>query len=94
MPIYEYLCAKCNRVYRFLMPTMVDVAPPACPRCASPTVKQISRFSFVRGGKDPLAAIPESDAGDATTDEPRAAQGPSVDEELYVVRGGRVESSG
>ena len=46
MPIYEFLCRKCNRVYSFL--ARVDQADevPACPQCGNPDMRKcLSNFS-------------------------------------------------
>lgn len=70
MPIYEYLCDHCHRVYSFMHGTMAGAKTPACPRCRRGVMtRQISRFAFVRGGTDPFAAIPVQD-GDRKSGEP------------------------
>ncbi len=51
MPIYEFLCPDCNRIYQFLSQTYAPDKIPSCPKCGSERlVKEISRFSFVRSG--------------------------------------------
>ena len=61
MPIYEYLCPECNRIFSFMVSTMSDERTPKCPRCgADDMAKRISLFAFVRGGTNPLAAIPKA----------------------------------
>jgi putative FmdB family regulatory protein len=92
MPIYEYLCRTCNRVYGFLFATTTDSGQPTCPRCgATDLERQVSLFAFVRGGKDPLAALPkpeaeelasaETDSGDGRASGPPSA--PERDPDLY-----------
>jgi putative FmdB family regulatory protein len=77
MPIYEYLCAPCHCVFSFMHATMADARPPPCPRCGrGGMTRRLSRFAFVRGGKDPFAAIP----GDGAEPPPGA---PEHDERLY-----------
>ena len=78
MPIYEFLCPACNRIFSFMYPTMSGEEPPACPRCGSrEMVTQLSLFAFVRGGTNPLAAIPKAPSDDETVD------GPVRDDGLY-----------
>lgn len=49
MPIYEYLCPPCNRVYSFLAASPTADKEPVCPKCgATHLEKQVSRFAFVR----------------------------------------------
>lgn len=82
MPLYEYLCRKCHRIYTFMHPTMAGAETPPCPRCGSQAMeRQISRFAFVRGGTDPFAAIPGEE-------QDRPAEGaPERDSELHIIRG-------
>lgn len=73
MPIYEYLCPTCNRVYSFLSPRMTTDAHPACPRCGATDLrKKVSRFAFSRGSTG-RAASPDAgpDAGPDPLDDPR-----------------------
>lgn len=73
MPIYEYLCRHCNRIYSFLFATMSDAGRPTCPVCGARDLeREVSLFAFVRGGTDPLAAIPKAEA-----DAPEAGRGSS-----------------
>lgn len=52
MPIYQYLCPHCNRIYDFLSRTVTPSRDPVCPRCAATDLtKQVSRFAVVRGGR-------------------------------------------
>lgn len=78
MPIYEYLCRECNRIFSFLSPSMSEERIPECPKCGAATEKQVSIFAFLRGGTDPLAAIPP---GDEEPDED--ADRPVRDDGLY-----------
>jgi putative FmdB family regulatory protein len=89
MPIYEFYCAPCHRLFRFLSRS-VDVATrPACPRCGhAPLERRPSIFAVSRGLKEPEAGGPPamddprleaalaSLAGEAESlpeDDPRAA---------------------
>ena len=76
MPIYEYLCPACNRVYSFLSPRMAPDKQPVCPRCGGRDLrKRVSRFAFTRGaGSAGGAAGPSAageDAGPDPLDDPR-----------------------
>lgn len=51
MPIYEYLCPDCNRIYSFLSQKYNPDEAPACPKCGGTRLtKAVSRFAFVRSG--------------------------------------------
>jgi len=48
MPIYEYLCRPCNRIYSFLLKSAAETRTPTCPKCGSHDMKRtISRFAVV-----------------------------------------------
>ncbi len=65
MPIYEYLCSPCNRVYSFLVPSVTETREPACPKCGAGEMrKQVSRFAFVRGTGGKSGAGPGGAGGD------------------------------
>jgi putative FmdB family regulatory protein len=71
MPLYEYLCPTCHRIYTFMAATTTDLRRPKCPRCGNvEMIKQLSLFAFVRGGTDPLAAIPKTETPEAAGDAP------------------------
>ena len=91
MPLYEYLCRDCNRVYEFFLPTMADPRVPGCPKCGNPNVeRQISLFAFRRGGKNPLAAIPEPESEDGEAIVSEDASKPVRDDGLYIIRRGEI----
>jgi putative FmdB family regulatory protein len=49
MPIYEYLCMKCNQEFEYLVFGSDDTA--SCPECNTDKVKrQMSACSFKSGG--------------------------------------------
>src|SRR5437773_6982202 len=63
MPIYEFACPKCRRIFNFLSKRMDPDRLPACPKCGHrKMVKQMSRFAMTRGLKEPAAT--SDDAGD------------------------------
>ncbi len=75
MPIYEYLCPACNRVYSFLAPSVDADRQPTCPKCgATDLSKMISRFAFVRSrSASSKVSGPEAPGptGDDPFDDPR-----------------------
>lgn len=72
MPIYEYLCPACNRVYSFLSPRMTVEAHPTCPRCGATDLRRkISRFAFARGSGERAEPGAGPDAGPDPLDDPR-----------------------
>jgi putative FmdB family regulatory protein len=85
MPIYEYLCPHCNRIFSFLSQTLVPKQAPACPKCGTTDLrKQLSRFAVVGAtrkssgketGADPAAATGAPD--DTGTPPPGADDGAS-----------------
>jgi putative FmdB family regulatory protein len=63
MPIYEFACPKCRKIFSFLSKRINPDRLPVCPRCGNQDLaKQMSRFATVKGLPEP-AAKPES-AGD------------------------------
>lgn len=49
MPIYEYRCHGCKRIFSFLVGVVADCGEPACPRCGGTELtKLISRVARVR----------------------------------------------
>jgi putative FmdB family regulatory protein len=73
MPIYEYLCPTCNRVFSFFARSTAPAKEPTCPKCGSSKMrKQVSRFAFVRSGsKAQSEESGGSPAGDDPMDDPR-----------------------
>jgi putative FmdB family regulatory protein len=56
MPIYEFACPKCRRIFSFLSKRVNPARPPACPKCGNKKMsKQISRFATSKGLKEPSA---------------------------------------
>lgn len=75
MPIYEYRCPACNRVFSFMAKSVTVDREPTCPKCGGTDMeKMISRFAFVRsrGTADPAGgAQPGSPESADRLDDPR-----------------------
>jgi putative FmdB family regulatory protein len=66
MPIYEFACPQCRRIFNFLSKRVNPDHLPTCPKCGNRKMaKQVSRFASLRGLKEPAA---KSEAG--SRDEP------------------------
>jgi putative FmdB family regulatory protein len=56
MPIYEFACPKCRRIYSFLSKRVAPDRPPVCPKCGNKKMsRQISRFAMTRRLREPTA---------------------------------------
>ena len=56
MPIYEYACPKCRRIFSFLAKRVNPDRLPVCPKCGHKKLsKQVSRFALTTGLKEPAA---------------------------------------
>lgn len=68
MPIYEFLCGHCNRIFSFHSFRVKPTRRPTCPRCsATDLVRVPSRFG--------ISAAPKSEGGRADT-----GGGPDLDD--------------
>jgi putative FmdB family regulatory protein len=66
MPIYEFACPKCRKIFNFLSKKVAPDSRPACPKCGRrKLVRQVSNFAHPRGVKEPSAGggDAEADAG-------------------------------
>ena len=62
MPIYEFACPKCRKIYSFLTKRVNPTHSPVCPKCGNKKLeKQLSRFAMTKGLKEPAAS---TDAGE------------------------------
>ena len=53
MPIYEYQCGKCNKVFDQIVLSISEKFTPQCPKCKSVRVKKlVSRVRIVSGPKE------------------------------------------
>ena len=77
MPIYEFACPKCRRIFSFLSKRVNPDRLPACPKCGNKKMsKQVSRFAMSRNLTEP-AAKAESESGEPPMpdfDDPRVAR--------------------
>jgi putative FmdB family regulatory protein len=76
MPIYEFACPKCRKIYSFLSKRMNPDRLPVCPKCGNKKLeKQLSGFAMTRGLTE--SASP-NDAGEEgpmpDQDDPRVAR--------------------
>jgi len=77
MPIYEFACPKCRRIFNFLSKRLSSNRLPVCPKCGNrKLVKQMSRFAMTKGLKEPAAAgMDDADEGSMPDlDDPRVAR--------------------
>jgi putative FmdB family regulatory protein len=77
MPIYEFACPKCRKIFSFLSKRLNPDHLPVCPKCGNEKLeKQISRFAMTRGLSEPGAG--DEMAGDEgpmpDLDDPRMAR--------------------
>jgi putative FmdB family regulatory protein len=57
MPIYEFACPKCRKIFNFLSKKSRPDHSPVCPKCGNRKMtKQLSVFAMPRGAKEPAAA--------------------------------------
>lgn len=77
MPIYEFACPKCRKIFSFLSKRVNPDRPPVCPKCGNTKMdKQLSRFAMSRNLKEPAAKGGPEDAGtpEPDFDDPRVAR--------------------
>ena len=68
MPIYEFLCSTCNRIYSFHSFKVATEKVPECPKCGDPDLRRVpSSFGVAAKGRSTSG---DDDAG-AGLDDPR-----------------------
>ena len=73
MPIYEFACPKCRKIFSFLSKRMNPDRLPVCPKCGNKKLKkELSRFAMTRGLAEPAAGGDEGPMPDM--DDPRVAR--------------------
>lgn len=68
MPIYEFYCAGCHRIFSFLSRKVNPAGSPTCPRCGQAGLeRRVSAFAISKGrkeaeggGEDPFSQLDES----------------------------------
>ena len=72
MPIYEFACPSCRRIFNFLSKRLQPAGSPACPKCGQRKMtKQVSAFAMPRGLKEPSAAAASDHGPMPDMDDPR-----------------------
>jgi putative FmdB family regulatory protein len=69
MPIYEFACPKCRKIFNFLSKRMTPEGLPTCPKCGNKKMeKQMSRFAMSRGLQEPAATGEGEESGEPMPD--------------------------
>ncbi len=64
MPIYEFACPKCRKIYSFLSKRVNPDHLPVCPKCGNKKLKkEVSRFALTRGLNEPAAKADADEGG-------------------------------
>ena len=76
MPIYEFACPKCRRIFNFLSKRINPDHLPVCPKCGNKKLeKQVTRFAMTRGLAEPAAKGGAGEEGPMPDlDDPRVAR--------------------
>lgn len=62
MPIYEFYCAECHRIFSFLSRSVNTEKQPACPRCGrAGLTRRVSSFAISKGRKEEPSRPAEGD---------------------------------
>jgi putative FmdB family regulatory protein len=68
MPVYEFLCSMCNRIYSFHSFTASVAKVPACPKCGDKNLTRVpSRFGVAASSKTTNVG----DGGGTESEDPR-----------------------
>ncbi len=73
MPIYEFACPKCRRIFNFLSKRVEPDRLPACPKCGNKKlIKQMSSFAALKGAKETTSTSTDPvEHGMPDVDDPR-----------------------
>jgi len=62
MPIYEFYCPDCHRIFNFLARSVDTKKRPDCPKCSRPGLdRRVSLFSISKGRKEGEEDMPDID---------------------------------
>ena len=72
MPIYEFACPKCRKIFSFLSKRINPDRLPVCPKCGNKKLeKQMSNFAMSRGLKESTASAEGGDDPMPDFDDPK-----------------------
>ena len=72
MPIYEFACADCRKIFSFLSKRVNSAKTPSCPKCGNPHLqRQISAFSALKKVKQTTGAVDDTADSSPSMDDPR-----------------------
>ncbi len=72
MPIFEYLCPTCNRIYSFLVKSLSTAKEPVCPTCGATDLRKlVSKFAISGAERKSTKAAPAGEGGADPMDDPR-----------------------
>ena len=64
MPIYEFACPRCRKIFSFLSKRVNPDRSPVCPKCGHKKLKkEVSRFAMTRGLVEPAAKAGGDEGG-------------------------------
>jgi putative FmdB family regulatory protein len=63
MPLYEYRCPDCTRLFEKLVPFVDDGREVECPTCGAQASKLLSTFAAIGGAGGSAASAPAAPAG-------------------------------
>jgi putative FmdB family regulatory protein len=62
MPVYEFYCPDCHRIFNFMARRMNTTKRPDCPKCGRPKLdRKVSLFTVPKGRKEPEEEGPMPD---------------------------------
>ncbi len=82
MPIFEFLCPACNRIYSFLSFSAPPARQPVCPRCGATNLSRVPSAFAVAATKKSQDEKPKSSGG-----EPDGAAMARVEHEMMRMSG-------